>query len=70
MIPLHSNPYAIIDHGKAVNISSTRLSRQSARMAPRGEAQSQRIFGPPYETLPNAWHPSDHLPVIASFSFL
>eukprot|EP00435_Cladocopium_sp_Y103_P029006 s1120_g7.t1 len=29
--------------------------------------QLQQIHGEPYETLPNHWHPSDHLPVIASF---
>ena len=29
--------------------------------------EKQQIFGRPWETLPNSWHPSDHLPVIASF---
>eukprot|EP00434_Breviolum_minutum_P005143 symbB.v1.2.004535.t1/scaffold256.1/size249868/6 len=29
--------------------------------------QMQQIYGEPFETLPNSWHPSDHLPVIASF---
>ena len=31
------------------------------------QEQLKKIFGPPWETLPNSWHPSDHLPVIASF---
>jgi len=35
---------------------------------PLAEAQRRRVFGPPWEILPNAWHPSDHLPVIAAFS--
>jgi len=35
---------------------------------PLAEAQRSRIFGPPWEILPNAWHPSDHLPVTAAFS--
>eukprot|EP00927_Polykrikos_kofoidii_P049279 TRINITY_DN4335_c1_g1_i1.p1 TRINITY_DN4335_c1_g1~~TRINITY_DN4335_c1_g1_i1.p1 ORF type:complete len:590 (-),score=84.83 TRINITY_DN4335_c1_g1_i1:419-2188(-) len=31
--------------------------------------QKERVWGPPWDVLPNAWHPSDHLPVAASFSF-
>ncbi|CAK9027471.1 CCR4-Not complex 3'-5'-exoribonuclease subunit Ccr4 (Carbon catabolite repressor protein 4) (Cytoplasmic deadenylase) (Glucose-repressible alcohol dehydrogenase transcriptional effector) [Durusdinium trenchii] len=31
------------------------------------QVQFDHIFGEPYEILPNSWHPSDHLPVIASF---
>ena len=33
------------------------------------KSQFDQIFGEPYETLPNSWHPSDHLPVVASFEF-
>lgn len=32
------------------------------------EEQRQRIWGPPFDVLPNAWHPSDHLPVAAAFA--
>ena len=32
------------------------------------QAELQEVYGPPWETLPNCWHPSDHLPVIASFA--
>lgn len=36
---------------------------------PLTEEQKQRIWGEPWEILPNAWHPSDHLPVAAAFLF-
>lgn len=29
-----------------------------------------KVFGAPWDVLPNSWHPSDHLPVIASFELL
>lgn len=36
---------------------------------PLSAEQRQRIWDDPWEVLPNAWHPSDHLPVAAAFSF-
>eukprot|EP00928_Gymnodinium_smaydae_P079864 TRINITY_DN63696_c0_g1_i1.p1 TRINITY_DN63696_c0_g1~~TRINITY_DN63696_c0_g1_i1.p1 ORF type:complete len:411 (+),score=69.55 TRINITY_DN63696_c0_g1_i1:280-1512(+) len=32
------------------------------------EEQRKRIWGQPYDVLPNSWHPSDHLPVAAVFA--
>lgn len=29
--------------------------------------QRARMYGPPWDVLPNEWHPSDHLPVAAEF---
>lgn len=31
--------------------------------------QQRKIWSEPWEVLPNAWHPSDHLPVAACFEF-
>ncbi|CAJ1335463.1 unnamed protein product [Effrenium voratum] len=36
---------------------------------PLTKAQKLRIFAEPWEVLPNSWHPSDHLPVVAAFDF-
>eukprot|EP00440_Ansanella_granifera_P046554 gb/GFBE01050418.1/.p1 GENE.gb/GFBE01050418.1/~~gb/GFBE01050418.1/.p1 ORF type:complete len:411 (+),score=91.14 gb/GFBE01050418.1/:1-1233(+) len=36
---------------------------------PLTKEQKQSVWGAPWEVLPNAWHPSDHLPVTASFEF-
>jgi len=36
---------------------------------PLTEAQKKMVWGEPYEVFPNAWHPSDHLPVAATFAF-
>lgn len=37
---------------------------------PLTAAQQQHIFSAPFDVLPNAWHPSDHLPVIATFELM
>lgn len=36
---------------------------------PLSEEQKRLIWGEPWEVLPNCWHPSDHLPVTATFRF-
>jgi len=33
------------------------------------EEERGRIWSEPWEVLPNSWHPSDHLPVAAAFTF-
>eukprot|EP00403_Amphidinium_massartii_P041901 CAMPEP_0178450650 /NCGR_PEP_ID=MMETSP0689_2-20121128/43241_1 /TAXON_ID=160604 /ORGANISM="Amphidinium massartii, Strain CS-259" /LENGTH=515 /DNA_ID=CAMNT_0020076137 /DNA_START=52 /DNA_END=1599 /DNA_ORIENTATION=- len=38
-------------------------ARLLAVQEPLSEEHKQQIFGPPWEVLPNSWHPSDHLPV-------
>jgi len=43
--------------------------RLVAVQEPLTAAQHNSVFGPPWEVLPNAWHPSDHLPVAAAFAF-
>jgi len=43
--------------------------RLVAVQEPLTAAQHDCLFGPPWEVLPNAWHPSDHLPVAAAFAF-
>lgn len=35
---------------------------------PLTDEHKSRIWGEPWEILPNSWHPSDHLPVAARFS--
>lgn len=37
---------------------------------PLSREQHARIFSDPWDVLPNAWHPSDHLPVVATFELL
>jgi len=44
------------------------LQLRAAQEPLRAEEYTQ-IFGAPYEVLPNPWHPSDHLPVSAFFTF-
>jgi endonuclease/exonuclease/phosphatase family metal-dependent hydrolase len=36
---------------------------------PLTSEQKRRVWGPPWDVLPNEWHPSDHLPVAAAFTF-
>lgn len=35
---------------------------------PLTDEQRKKIWGEPFDVLPNAWHPSDHLPVAALFA--
>lgn len=45
-------------------------ARVVAVQEPLTAEQQQRVFGAPFDVLPNIWHPSDHLPVIATFELL
>lgn len=38
--------------------------------APLTEERMRAVWGPPWDVLPNEWHPSDHLPVAAAFAFM
>ena len=36
--------------------------------APLSDEQQHKLHADPHSNLPNAWHPSDHLPLLASFA--